>query len=359
MRRLAPYFLAALLLCPTLSCDRGGRTTPASSSIIGTLIEADVDEGGIAMTTEVPDNETTSARTMTPEDDPIEDVFVMAAAEEASLAPVDTSVLKEAQETRAASLADDPLAAVFAEATAKEYSTNEESTSVDTMTLLSDDDERKAGPTSGDDPIAAVFAETPARDSLSEDAQNAMTDTEAQSSRDTVMTVTGPDPLSQEDTAAEDSVLLFDMADLVPASDTTEGIINNEDVFDDIFEYDTSVYVKLKVEKDISQHFNEGSVADTVVLPENAIPTGSRETASVNDIMRKVLMLMLGLLAAAFLLIALKLFLPDRKGQKTPDAMMKKTLPSIRINGKTVDGIVQEGQETSPAPGQEEKPEPL
>ena len=358
MRRLAPYFLAVLLLCPTLSCDRGGRTTPASSDVIGTLIEAAVDEGEVVVTTEVPDNDTTSTRAVTHEDDPLGD-FITTAAEEASLAPVDTSAMKETQETRAPSLEDDPLAAVFTEATAKECSTNEDSTSVNTMTLLSDDDGRNAGSPSDDDPLAEVFAEPPARDSLPEDTQNAMTDTEAQSSQDTTMVVTETDLLSQEDAATEDSVLLFDMADLASVPDTTEGVINNEDVFDDIFEYDTSVYVKLKVEKDISQHFNEGSVADTVALPENAVPAGSREMASVNDIMRKVLMLMLGLLAAAFLLIALKLFLPDRKRPKTPDAMMKKILPSIRINGKPADGMAQERQETTHVQDQEEKPEPL
>lgn len=358
MRRLAPYFLAALILCPTLSCDRGDRTTPASSDVIGTFIEAAVDEGEVVVTAEVFDNETTSTKAVTPGDDPLGD-FITTAAEDASLAPVDTFVLKETQETRATSLVDDPLASVFTETTSKKYSTNEDSTSVNTMTLLSDDDERKTKPSFDDDPLATVFAESPTRDSMPEDPQNAMTDTEGQSSRDTTMVVTGTDLLSQEDAATEDSVLLFDMANLASAPDTTEGVINNEDVFDDIFEHDTSVYVKLKVEKDISQHFNEGSVADTVVLPENAVPTGSREMASVNDIMRKVLMLMLGLLAAAFILIALKLFLPDRKKLKTPDTMMTKILPSIRVNGKTAEGMAQERQETSHVQDQEEKPEPL
>lgn len=107
------------------------------------------------------------------------------------------------------------------------------------------------------------------------------------------------------------------------------GLVSDVDVFDDVFAHDTAVYVKLQVHRDISQRFDEGTAADTVAaLPEGAVPAGSRHMPSDGSL-KNILMLLLGLLAAVFVVAAVSLLLPVKK---VPE-MMKEKLSGVQIPG--------------------------
>jgi len=107
------------------------------------------------------------------------------------------------------------------------------------------------------------------------------------------------------------------------------GVVSNDDVFNDVFAHDTAVYVKLQVHRDISQRFDEGTAADTVAaLPEDAVPSGSRHMPSDGSL-KKILMLLLGLLAMVFVVAAVSLLLPMKKVQ----GMVKEKLSGVQIPG--------------------------
>ncbi len=221
---------------------------------------------------------------------------------------------------------DDPLAAVFAAGTAEDASVRQVDTvrhtaaapdTVSEGSLLADRDAVR-DVIGADDPLAAVFTSVPAGDSA---AWHEDTIRHAAAAPDTL-----PAPavaLLSDDDAAEDADL--DAAALGSVPDSASA---GADVFDDIFVHDTAVYVKLTVEKDIQQRFSEGAVTDTAAVPADAVPAGSRGMPSAEGVMRKVLMLLMGALAATFLLIAARLLLPDRK------APAKGRMPAIRIHGR-------------------------
>lgn len=128
-----------------------------------------------------------------------------------------------------------------------------------------------------------------------------------------------------QDTIPADNVIFLDetepeepIGSLVPEDETVN-------IFDML---DSSIYVKLDVQRDISQEFDEGTALDSsaTAIPEEAVPAASRHLTVSSGVLRKAMMVAMGILAAILLAVALKLFLPagkDKDSKPKKDAAAK------------------------------------
>lgn len=152
-----------------------------------------------------------------------------------------------------------------------------------------------------------------------------------------------------------------------PAQDTAYTGQNEETLFfeeeapaeeQDIFSLiDSSIYVKLEVQKDVSQQFNEASATDSVELPDAAVPAASRHFVVTGGTLRKVFMVFLAVVAVLFAAIAFKLFFPG--GKKEAAKMVTKVKEDVRAKVKeTAEAakVTEEGL-TEESPGGEAPPQ--
>lgn len=153
-----------------------------------------------------------------------------------------------------------------------------------------------------------------------------------------------------------------------PAQDTTYAGQDEEPLFfeeeapaeeQDIFSLiDSSIYVRLEVQKDVSQQFNEASATDSVELPDAAVPAASRHFVVTGGTLRKVFMVFLAVVAVFFAAIAFKLFFPGEK--KEAARMVTKVKEDVRAKVKeTAEAVkvTEEGLTPAESSGEEAPPQ--
>jgi len=132
-----------------------------------------------------------------------------------------------------------------------------------------------------------------------------------------------------QDTIPVDNVIFLDETE--PEEPIGSLVLEDETV--NIFDMlDSSIYVKLNVQRDISQEFDEGTALDSsaTAIPEEAVPAASRRLTVSSGILRKAMMVAMGILAVVLLAVALKLFLPagkDKDSNPKKDAAAKVSVP--------------------------------
>lgn len=204
-------------------------------------------------------------------------------------------------------------------------------------------------PDNMDDPLAGLFdapADTTAAamqnvtNGVNEERHESAADTTSMPSTDASATReeqnAGLDPVSIKsvDTTTIDPLPLSDSAAIDRQTDSAS---MKDDIFEDIFALaDTAVYVKLPVHKDINQQFNEGSVIDSTsdVLPEEAVPSATRHHVVTKNTLRTVLMFLLGLTAVVFVVMAVKLIMPDKKAIVDKASLLKEKISAFGITKK-------------------------
>jgi len=200
---------------------------------------------------------------------------------------------------------DDPLAGLFDAPT--------DTTAAAMQNVTNDVNEDRYEPTADTTVVSSINM------ALAREEQKNRQDSVSIKSADTVMA----DPLPLPDSAAIDR--------------QTDSASMKDDVFEDIFAVaDTAVYVKLPVHKDINQQFNEGSVIDSTadVLPEEAVPSATRHHVVTKNTLRTVLMFLLGLTAVVFVVMAVKLMMPDKKAIVDKASVLKEKVSAFSITKK-------------------------